>query len=194
MRQRIAMEAARLMAEHGISDYYTAKRKAAHQLGAPDTQNMPRNEEVEQALGAYHRLFQSELQPRRLRELREVALQAMRLLEPFQPRLVGSVLSGTAHVHSDVNLHLFTDVPEEVAVFLLGRQIPHESQARLLRQGQDETPQRVPVYRFVAGDTVIDLTVLPVSGLRQAPRSPVDGRPMRRLTPNDLLRLLAEQS
>lgn len=194
MRQRIAMEAARLMAEHGISDYYAAKRKAAHQLGAPDTQNMPRNEEVEQELGAYQRLFQSELQPRRLRALRETAAQAMRLLEPFQPRLVGSVLSGTAHAHSDVNLHLFTDASEEVGVFLLAQEIPYETQTRHTRRGQDVAPERVPVYRFVAGDVVIDLTVFPVSGLRQAPRSPVDGRPMRRLALSGLLRLLAEES
>lgn len=194
MRQRIAMEAARLMAEQGISDYYAAKRKAAHQLGAPDTQNMPRNEEVEQELGAYQRLFQAELQPRRLRALREAALQAMRLLDPFQPRLVGSVLSGTAHAHSDVNLHLFTDVPEEVGVFLFEREIPCETHARQLRRGQDEAPERVPVYRFVAGDVVIDLTVLPVGGLRQAPRSPVDGRPMRRLALSGLLCLLVVES
>lgn len=194
MRQRIAMEAARLMAEHGISDYYAAKRKAAHQLGASDTHNMPRNEEVEQALGTYQRLFQAELQPRQLRALRTAAVQAMRLLEPFQPRLVGSVLSGTAHAHSDVNLHLFTDVPEEVGVSLLQHEIPHETHARQMRWGSEEMPLRVPAYRFVAGEMVIDLTVFAVSGLRQAPRSPVDGRPMRRLALEGLLSLLEEES
>ncbi|VAW83329.1 hypothetical protein MNBD_GAMMA14-2230, partial [hydrothermal vent metagenome] len=35
MRVRIAQEAARLMAEQGITDFYVAKRKAARHLGAP---------------------------------------------------------------------------------------------------------------------------------------------------------------
>ena len=49
MRVRIAQEAARLMTEEGIHDFYAAKRKAAQHLGAPDTRNMPRNLEVEAA-------------------------------------------------------------------------------------------------------------------------------------------------
>lgn len=192
MRQLIAMEAARLMAEQGVNDYHAAKRKAAHRLGAPDTHNMPRNEEIEAELGAYQRLFQAERHPRRLRELRLAAAEAMRLLDPFQPRLVGSVLSGTAHAHSEVNLHLFADVPDEVGVFLLGHGIPYETDARQVRHGQDEAAVPVPVYRFVAGDVVINLTVFPVSGLRQAPRSPVDGHAMRRLTLAGLLQLLEQ--
>ncbi len=53
MRVRIAQEAARLMSEEGVQDYYAAKRKAAQHLGAPDTRNMPRNQEVEEALHEY---------------------------------------------------------------------------------------------------------------------------------------------
>ena len=114
MRQRIAQEAARLIVSEGIRDYLVAKRKAAERLGAPDTQNLPRNIEVEQELAAYQRLFQEQNQPSRLRELREAALNAMRFFERFEPRLTGSVLSGTAGAHSDVNLHLFADAPEDV--------------------------------------------------------------------------------
>lgn len=194
MRRRIALEAAHLMAEHGISDYYTAKRKAAHQIGAPDTRNMPDNQEVEQALGDYQRLFQSEHHPRQLRRLRQAAVEVMRLLTPFQPRLVGSVLSGTASAHADVNVHLFTDAPQEVGVFLLGRDIPYETDTRPLRTGQDMAPEHFPLYRFVAGEVVICLTVFPVSGLRQAPRSPVDGHAMRRLPLEGLLQLLAQDT
>ena len=63
-----------------------------------------------------------------------------------------------------------------------------------MRWGSEEMPLRVPAYRFVAGEMVIDLTVFAVSGLRQAPRSPVDGRPMRRLALEGLLSLLEEES
>lgn len=174
------MEAARLMAEHGINDYYAAKRKAALQLGAPDTRNMPSNQEIEEALQAYQRLFQADSQPRRLQQLRAAARHFMGVFEAFQPRLVGSVLSGTARAHSDVNLHLFTDNAEEVGFSLMQEGIPFQTGERLLRLDSVAPPKAFPTYRFMAGDTAMDLTVFPLIGIRQAPRSPVDGRPMQR--------------
>lgn len=179
MRHRIAQEAARILCEEGVRDYYAAKRKAANRLGAPGTRNLPKNSEVEQALAAYQRLFKGPDQARRLRELRGAALEAMRFFRRFRPRLVGSVLAGTAGEHSDVNLHLFTDTPEEVAWYLMERNVPFENTERRLRV-RGETPAPYPGYRFLAGDAVIDLTVFPLDELRQAPRSPIDGRPMRR--------------
>jgi len=179
MRQRIALEAARLMAEAGIADFHSAKRKAAAQLGAPDTRNMPRNTEVEQALKDYQRLFQAENQRHRLQERYRAALEAMRFLARFEPRLVGSVLAGTAGEHSDVNLHLFAETPEEVVLFLMENSIPCQTGERRLRVSAQEHVS-YPSYRFVAGEVPIELTVFPVDGLRQAPLSPVDRKPMRR--------------
>jgi hypothetical protein len=39
-------------------------------------------------------------------------------------------------------------------------------------------------------DTRVEATVFPVNGVRQAPISPVDGKPMRRVDRNTLLALL----
>lgn len=179
MRLRLAQEAARIIEEEGIRDFHSAKRKAAAHLGATDTRNMPSNTEIERALIDYQRLFKGATQPNRLRELREAALHALRFFTHFHPRLVGSVLSGTANAHSDVNLHLFTDVPEDVALFLMQEGIPYDTGERRLRLGNGDSAN-YPVYRFLAGDTRLDLTVFPIDGERQAPRSPVDGKPMRR--------------
>jgi len=107
VRQRIAQEAARLMAEHGIKDFQMAKQKAANGFGITDKHVIPSNVEVEQALLEHQRLFHSESQPLRLKELRETAVKAMQILKPFEPRLVGSVQRGTAGEYSDVNLHIF---------------------------------------------------------------------------------------
>ena len=179
MRTRIAQEAARLMSEEGIQDFYAAKRKAAQHLGAPDTRNMPRNQEVEVALQEYQRLFRSEQQTGHLRVLREAAVQAMRFLAGFRPRLVGSVLSGTAGRHADINLHLFADTPEEVSLFLMDNSIPFHPAQKRLRISR-EAWQEFPAYEFMAGDQAVELVVFPCEGRREAPRSPVDGRPMRR--------------
>ena len=179
MRLLLAQEAARIMDEEGIRDFHSAKRKAAAHLNATDTRNMPSNTEIEQALIEYQRLFKGATQPNRLRQLRQAALEALRFFARFHPRLVGSVLSGSATANSDVNLHLFADVPEDVALFLMQEGIPYDSGERCLRLGGGESAN-YPVYRFLAGDTRLDLTVFQIDGERQAPLSPVDGKPMRR--------------
>lgn len=179
MRQLVAQEAARIMAEEGVSDYLVAKRKAAERLGAPDTRNLPRNREIQDALIDHQRLFGGVQQVALVRELRSAAVEAMRFLQRFEPRLVGSVLHGTATEHSDINLHLFAETPEEVVFFLMEHDIPYETAERRFRFGREEYAT-VPVYRLVAGDTVVDLSVFPLKGLREAPRSPVDGQPMER--------------
>lgn len=191
MRVRIAQEAARLMAEQGITDFYVAKRKAARHLGAPDTRNMPRNAEVEEALASYHRLFHASEQAGYLAELRTSATRAMRFLEEFSPRLVGSVLSGTAGLHSDINLHLFADTPEHVAMFLMEQKIPYDSKLKRFKLGGDGV-QEFPVFGFRAGEHAVELTVFPSEGRREAPRSPVDGKPMRRASLQDVELLLNE--
>src|ERR671934_1546519 len=87
MRTRIAAAAARLMAEDGIDDFALAKRKAARQLGALDAQALPGNDEIEAELRAYLSLYQANEHPQRVAELREIALDAMRALERFNPYL-----------------------------------------------------------------------------------------------------------
>ena len=191
MRQRIAQEAARIIVSEGVRDYLAAKRKAAERLGAPDTQNLPRNIEVEAELAAYQQLFQKQDQPRRLRQLRVAALDAMRFFEGFDPRLTGSVLSGTAGEHSDINLHLFADSSEEVYLFLLEANVPYEQSQRRLRVERDEYAT-YPSVRFLAGDIPIEAMIFPLNGLRQAPRSPLDGKPMSRANLRRVEELLAE--
>jgi len=191
MRQRIAMEAARILADSGLPDYQAAKRKAAQHLGAPDTRNLPSNQEIEQALVDYQRLFQADSQPLRLRHLRTVALEAMRFLAPFGPRLVGPVLAGTANGNAEVQLHLYASAPEEVALFLMEQDVPYQEGERRLRFGRDRYLM-LPTYRFVAGDTPVELVVFSVDGQRETPRSPVDGGPMQRASIPAVEALLAE--
>lgn len=190
LRRALAQEAARIMSEQGIDDYGLAKRKAAQRLGATDIAVLPKNTEIEAALAEHQRLFESNTHSSALEAARRTALQAMRLLQQFQPRLVGPVLSGTASAHSEVNLHLFADSTEAVALHLMENHIPHEMAQRRLRYEPDRLVD-YPVVRFVAGNREIDAVVFPVDGIRQSPASPVDGRPMRRADRAEVETLLA---
>jgi hypothetical protein len=191
-RLRVAQEAARLMSEHGIRDFHHAKLKAAERLGILDTQALPRNQEIEQALREHQRLFLADSQPQLLQRRREAAVEAMRFLERFEPRLVGAVLEGTADAHSAVCLHVFSDDSEAVALFLREHAVPIEQQTRRLRVSRD-TQAEYPVLLFAADDVPFDLTVLPRDALRQAPLDRIDERPMQRASRAMLENLLASE-
>ena len=126
-----------------------------------------------------------------MRALRETAVQAMRFLDSFRPRLVGSVLSGTAGQHADINLHLFADTPEDVSLFLMENSIPFQAAQKRLRVDR-ETWQEFPAYEFIAGEYPVELVVFPSEGRREVPRSPVDGRPMQRARLDEVEALLEE--
>jgi hypothetical protein len=179
LRQAVAEEAARIMREQGVDDFLLAKRKAAERLGVTDASILPRNTEIEAALVAHQRLFAADRHEADLAALRRAALEAMRLMADFQPRLVGPVLAGTASAHSEINLHLFTESPEAVSLRLEERGVPHEVLERRLRYERDRVVT-YPALRFVAGRQTVDAVVFPLDGIRQSPCSPVDGKPMRR--------------
>jgi predicted nucleotidyltransferase len=189
LRLAVAEEAARVMAEQGIDDFLFAKRKAAERLGVVDAAILPRNTEIEAALFARRRLFSSGRHEAELAELRRSALQAMKLLADFEPRLVGPVLTGTASAHSEITLHLFSDSPEAVSIRLEERGVPHETLERRVKFERDRVVT-YPAFRFVAGQQAVDAVVFPLDGIRQSPCSPVDGKPMRRATAEDVGALL----
>jgi hypothetical protein len=191
-RARLAHEAARLIAESGIRDFHQAKRKAAQRLGIHDDASLPRNSEIEDALREYQRLFQSDSHGGELRRRRDAALRALEFFAPFDARLVGPVLDGTADGNSPVHLHLYTDDAEAVPRFLDDHRIPAETRSRRIRLDRERALD-CPVWLFSAEELSFDLAVLPHAALRQAPLSAIDERPMRRATAAQLRALLVEE-
>lgn len=189
LRLAVAEEAARIMREQGVEDFLQAKRKAAERLGVTDAAILPRNTEIEAARIAHQRLFAADRHEADLASLRRAALEAMRLVSDFEPRLVGPVLAGTASTHSEINLHVFSETPEAVSIRLEERGVPHEVVERRLRYERDRTVV-YPAVRFVAGRQTVDAVVFPVDGIRQSPASPVDGKPMRRASAAEVAALL----
>lgn len=171
MREQLAHQTARLIAEDGITDFAFAKRKAAKQLGASDTQHLPSNQEVEEALHSYRSLYQQDSHPETLRLLREEALAAMQMLEPFHPYLTGSVLSGTANEYSDINLMLFSDDAKAVLLFLLKHNLEFEDGEWKVRLGGHE--ESVPSYTLTGeSGAQIHIIVLPENARHSGSRHP----------------------
>jgi len=175
--------------KQGIRDFLTAKRKAAERFGVTDGSVLPKNTEIEDALAEYQRLFDGTRHGETLAAQRSAALSAMQMLADFDPRLVGSVLTGTATEHNDIQLHLFAERPESITFRLMDLGIDHEVVERRVRYGADRVVA-YPGVHFEFDDHVVDATVFPIDGIRQAPVSPVDGKPMRRIDADELEVLL----
>jgi len=171
MREQLAHHAAKLMAEDGITDHAFAKRKAARQLGAADTQHLPSNQEVNDALSSYRALYQRDSHPGILRQLREEALNTMGMLAEFHPYLTGSVLNGLAGKSSDINLMLFSDDAKAVLLFLLKRNIEFEDgEWKVQNSGRHET---VPSYTLTSeSGTQTHIIVLPEKARHSGGRHP----------------------
>ncbi len=115
----------------------------------------------------------------------------MDMLQPFSPRLVGPVLQGTADDNSAVNLHVFADSPEAVALALSNLGLSYRPYERRLRSRRDQV-ETFAGFEFEHGQAVIQTTVFPVNGIRQAPISPINGKPMQRADVNAVRQLIAE--
>jgi hypothetical protein len=193
LRLALAQEAARVMAEHGIRDFPGGQAQGRRALrgrrrrgAAQEYRDRGGTRPIPAAV--------RRRSPRRIAaHQRHAALRAMRCLSDFAPRLVGSVLSGTATAHCDVQLHLFADPAEAVMINLMDRSIPHEVTERRVKMSVERV-LAYPAVRFTIDDQAIDATVFPADGIRQAPVSPVDGKPMRRANLGEVEALIEESA
>ena len=189
MRRDIASLAARLMAEDGIGDFALAKRKAAKNLGAADSDALPTNQEIEEALRAYQAVFQGDELRQRLAVLRRNALEMMHLLDEFHPYLTGSALEGTAGRYAEVEIDLFADSAKDVEIFLLNKRI-NFSHANIHHTGPAAPEARL---QLDSGEAMILLSIYPRTLERTRRRNPRTGKVAARARAETVAALL-EQS
>ncbi len=192
IRKNIAHEAAKLVAREGLDDFLLAKKKAAQQLNVNNKRLLPSNSEVEVALIEYQSLFHSEEQQQTVLEYRKIAYKTMQMLAEFKPLLVGSVLSGTANESSEIIIHVFSDSPEIISLYLENNNIPISLCERRLKT-ENKNHAYFTALKFIAGNINIVLLVLPHTLQRNAPIDPITQHRMKRATINVVKRLIDDQ-
>ena len=190
IRQQIAIESARLMSEEGIDSFQYARKKAAQSLGIHNTQAYPDNEEILAQIKIHQSLYQSDSHQALIRDLRTTAIHAMKLLHDFNPRLTGSVLQGHAGEHSGIDIQVMADSAEEIALFLMAKNIPYKLIDWKLYFGRNDfskkksqhkhKPKIVPAYQFYADKHLLNVIVLSETQRKRVPLSPVNGQTMQR--------------
>jgi hypothetical protein len=186
----LAAEAARIIATEGQHNYHLAKKKAAERIGVSERLALPSNLEVKEALKRYQQLYGGPAHEETVHRLRSIAANAMSKLGEFQPRLVGAVLDGTADKHSRIALHVFAESPESVVLFFIERNIDFRQEQRQIRwfDGEHRT---IPLVVSELDGQEVELSVFEQINLRQAPPSPIDGKPQARAALHEVEELLS---
>ena len=188
-RQRVAIEAARILADDGQRNYRLAKEKAALRLGIDPRAGLPSNTEIEQELRSYQALYSGN-QAEILERKRRAALNAMAFFAAFRPKLVGPVLEGTADEYSRISLHVFCDNADEIVTFLLQKNVPFQQETRRIRW-HDGGYRDLELIVMEADDQSFELALMTGAQWRQAPPSPIDGKAQKRAGRAEVERLLA---
>lgn len=198
VRALIALEAARLMYFEGVSQYLEAKRVASRRvLGARwrgvqyRPADLPSNGEIRAALLQLASMAEGEDRTRRLAAMRIVALEVMRVLDPYYPRLIGSVWSGHVRRGSDIDLHVFAESPETLECDLWARGWEVEHEEVLIRVGNDfRTFHHLHV---LDRPFPVELSVYSLRERRITTRSSVDGQSIDRVSADRVLGVLEQE-
>src|SRR3954470_8098073 len=161
IRRQIALLAARLMYEREEKEYFTAKRKAARQLGLDYKYrpgDLPSNAEIRDQIQSLAQFYEGARRNEHLREMRLAALRLMRRLSAFRPRLIGSVLTGHVRKGSDIDLHVFSNSESAVTSVLDDERLPYTVQHKRVIKPNEE---RVFTHIHVEDRHSFELTLYP---------------------------------
>ncbi len=190
IRGQIALLAARMMYAREESEYFTAKRKAARQLGVEyryRPKDLPSNAEIRDQIGALANLYEGDARQDNLKAMRLEALRLMRLLDAFHPRLIGSVLTGHVRQGSDVDLHVFSNNSSAVTAVLDDQRLPYRlERKRVVKQNEE----RIFTHVHVADRFDVELTLYDADKVNYPFKSSITGRLIERATVPELELLL----
>src|SRR5207248_7643870 len=192
LRQAIALEAARLMYERVESEYYTAKRKAARRLcrRGVKPEDLPSNAEIREQIQVFARIHEGDRRTEHLRDMRLEALRLMRLLRPFRPRLIGSVMTGHVRKGSDIDVHVFSDSVGLVTDLLQQEGFQYDVERKqVVKHGE----ARVFTHIHVHARFNFELTVYPENKAHYVFKSSITGKGIERASVRELEELLRRE-
>jgi hypothetical protein len=193
IRRQVALLAARLMYERTESEYFTAKRKAARQLGVEyrfHPGDLPSNAEIREQILSLAQFYEGDSRRDNLRDMRLAALRMMRLLARFRPKLIGSVLTGHVRKGSDIDLHVFSDHVSAVTSALEDERLRYDVQRKRVRKHNEE---RIFTHIHFFNGYGFELTLYDENQSTYVFKSSITGGPIERATIAELEQLLREE-
>lgn len=159
--------------------------KAARQIckGWVKPADLPSNVEIRDQLQLLTRLHERESRDERLLEMRLEALRFLRLLDRFRPRLIGSVLTGHIRNGSDIDIHVFSDSVQAVALVLADEGIACEVEHKQVRKGETV---RTFHHLHIQDRFPVELTIYPSNKIGFGFKSSITGKAIERASRAEL--------
>jgi hypothetical protein len=179
------------MYEREESEYFTAKRKAARQLGVEyrfRPRDLPSNAEIRDQIQSLANLLEGDKRQDNLKEMRLQAVAMMRRLERFHPRLIGSVWTGHIRKGSDIDLHVFSNNVFSITNVLDEHNLRYTVERKRVIKHNEE---RIFTHVHVSDQCEFELTVYSEDKLGYVFKSSITGRPIERATLRELEQFLA---
>ena len=147
-RSIVATRAAEIIMEEGVTDYLFAKKKAAKSLGLLTNDNLPSNQEIDNALKEYQNIFQEEVDSAIINKIKEEALNTMVLFEDFNPHLTGQLLEGLIPKFPKIQISLYTDNIKEVEYTLLNNNIAFDIKDTIYQEklSKKKSTKAIPAF------------------------------------------------
>jgi predicted nucleotidyltransferase len=171
------------------SEYYRAKLKAAKRFchGWVKPADLPSNAEIRDEIQSFARMYEGEQRFDRLREMRIHALQTMRMLARFRPRLIGSTLTGHVRLGSDIDIHVFSDNIEAVRAALDQERLIYDvERKRVTKHGEE----RIFTHVHVQDKFPLELTIYPSDKAHYVYKSSLTGKAIERASIAELEQFL----
>lgn len=172
------------------SEYFTAKRKAARELGLNykyHPRDLPSNAEIRDEVQLYADLMEGDSRYRMLNDMRIDALRLIRKLHRFHPKLIGSVWTGHIRQGSDIDIHLFTDSISAVTSLLDEEGLSYEVERKRIVKNNEE---RIFTHVHVADRFEFELTIYTLDKLNYPFKSSITGKVIESGNVKDLEALL----
>jgi len=191
LKQRVAREAALLLYTSQEKEYKQAKQRASQNLRA---RVLPSNIEVAQELDRIADEMEGSARQERLLQMRSEALQIMKALKNFHPRLIGSVWRGTAHKDSDIDIVTFSSQPTNVL-----QKLEHEGFEATKTEWQsapklDKKEKSFHIFLKLPSGNEAEVVVRSLERMNQRERCEIYGDTVTGLNAVQLERLLEENS
>jgi hypothetical protein len=157
----VARRAAEVIMEEGITDYLFAKKKAAKYLGLLPSENLPSNQEIDDALKEYQNIFQEQVDSEIISKIKKEALNTMILFEDFNPHLTGQLLEGLIPKFPKIQINLFTDNIKEVEYTLLNNNIAFDIKDTIYQEklSKKKSTKAIPAFILEGAWFPIELKV-----------------------------------
>ncbi|MCD8339630.1 MAG: hypothetical protein LUC43_05450 [Burkholderiales bacterium] len=125
LSEKLSTLAAKRIAESGIP-WSQARQELREENPSLKASDLPTDDQIETALREHYAVYDPQGHAMRLAELRNIAVEVMEEIAPFQPEIYRGVLNGCADEYSPICLLTDYASPKEIEIFLLDNDIDIE--------------------------------------------------------------------